>query len=87
MSEQEFNFERAFARLESILERMNSGNVSLDESLKLYEEADKLIGGCGTRLSAVEERIETLIKKRDGSLDLDEKGSAQTEAFEPQEVL
>lgn len=65
--EKEFNFEKAFTRLETILERMNSGNVALDESLKLYEEADKLIAGCGTRLTAAEEKIEMLIKQRDGS--------------------
>lgn len=87
MSDQEFNFEKAFAQLESILDRMNSGNVSLDESLKLYEEADRLIAGCGSRLSAVEERIEALIKRRDGGLDVDEDGIPRTEAFEPQEAL
>lgn len=87
MSEQEFNFEKAFARLEAILERMNSGTIPLDESLKLYEEADQLIGSCGGRLSAAEARIEALIKKRDGSVELDEAGNPQTEAFEPQEAM
>lgn len=83
----EFNFEKAFARLEAILDRMNSGNVSLDESLKLYEEADQLITSCAARLTAVEERIEKLIKKRNGELELDEKGVPQTEELEPQEVV
>ncbi|MCC5831994.1 MAG: exodeoxyribonuclease VII small subunit [Chlamydiales bacterium] len=87
MSDQEFNFEKAFARLEAILDRMNSGNVSLDDSLKLYEEADQLIAACGSRLSAVEERIEALIKRRGGELEVDEDGIPQTEAFQPQEVL
>ena len=87
MSEKDLNFEKAFARLEAILDRMNSGNVSLDESLKLYEEADQLIVGCGSRLTAVEERIETLIKKRDGELELDEEANPKTQAFEPQEVV
>lgn len=87
MSEQEFNFEKAFSRLEAILEQMNSGNISLDESLKLYEEADRLIEGCGSRLTAVEQRIESLIKKRDGELEVDENGTPQTKAFEPQEVM
>jgi len=86
MSEKDFNFEKAFARLEAILAHMNSGNVALDESLKLYEEADRLIGGCGSRLAAVEERIEMLIKKRNGELELDEKAKPKTQVFEPQEV-
>jgi len=34
----EKTFEKAFKRLEEILEKMNEGKVSLDESLKLYEE-------------------------------------------------
>ncbi len=87
MSEQPFRFEEAFSRLEAILERMNSGGVPLDESLKLYEEADKLISACGNKLTAVETRIETLIKKRNGEIELDEKGEALCTAFEPQESV
>lgn len=79
MTEKEtFNFERSFARLEAILERMNSGNVSLDDSLKLYEEADGLIGKCADKLKSAENRIEMLIQKRDGTLSLDPKGNPQT---------
>lgn len=68
---QESNFEEAFTRLEQILERMNSGSISLDESLKLYEEADKLITLCGKRLNDAERKIEMLIKNRNGELVLD----------------
>ncbi len=64
----ELSFETAFARLEEILEKMNSGSVSLDESLKLYEEADKLINICSKRLNSAEKKIETLIKNRKGEL-------------------
>lgn len=64
----ELSFEAAFARLEEILEKMNSGSVSLDESLKLYEEADKLINICSKRLNSAEKKIETLIKNRKGEL-------------------
>ncbi|MFZ0566185.1 MAG: exodeoxyribonuclease VII small subunit [Chlamydiales bacterium] len=77
-----FNFEQSFARLEEILERMNSGKLTLEESLKLYEEADKLIISCMTRLNGVEKRIELLIKNRNGELILDEEEEAKTEALE-----
>ncbi|MEZ5314822.1 MAG: exodeoxyribonuclease VII small subunit [Chlamydiales bacterium] len=87
MNEQIFNFEKAFARLEVILERMNSGNVPLDESLKLYEEADQLIIGCSSRLSEVEERIEILIKRRDGKIEIDEDEIPLKKPFEPQEAF
>ena len=43
-------FEEAYRRLEEILEKMNSGKASLDDSLKLYEEADKLIVTCQKKL-------------------------------------
>lgn len=64
----EQTFETAFARLEEILERMNSGTVSLDESLKMYEEADSLINMCNKKLTSAERRIEVLIKNRNGEL-------------------
>lgn len=63
-------FEASFSRLEVILEQMNSGNVSLDESLKLYEEADKLIVTCSKRLNEAERKIEVLMKNRNGELAL-----------------
>lgn len=62
------NFESAFARLEAILERMNTANISLDDSLKLFEEADKLITSCNKRLNDAERKIEVLIKTRNGDL-------------------
>lgn len=64
------NFELAFKRLEVILERMNSNTVSLDESLKLFEEADRLITACNSRLNDAERKIEMLIKTRNGDLTL-----------------
>lgn len=60
----EVSFESSFARLEEILEKMNSSSISLDESLKLYEEADKLIALCSKRLNDAERKIEILIKNR-----------------------
>lgn len=80
-AKKEIDFEGAFQRLEKILEKMNSGEVSLDESLKLYEEADKLIVNCGSRLNAAEKKIETLIKKRTGELAVDDQGEPQREDF------
>ena len=65
---EEVCFETAFARLEQILEKMNSGDTALDESLQLFEEADKLIGVCNKRLTDAERKVETLIKNRSGEL-------------------
>lgn len=79
-TEQDLPFEKAFARLEEILEKLNSSSVSLDESLKLYEEADKLISTCTTRLNSAEQKIEALIKNRDGTV-AEINGLPQTEEF------
>jgi exodeoxyribonuclease VII small subunit len=68
-------------RLEEILEEMNSGEVALDASLKLYEEADKLIGQCGHHLQKAEQKIEKLIKNREGEVELDDEGQPLTEPF------
>lgn len=66
----EITFESAFERLEIILEQMNNGTVSLDDSLKLYEEADRLINICSKRLNEAERRIEVLSKNRSGDINL-----------------
>jgi len=75
------SFEQAYARLEEILEKMNSGKVSLEESLKLYEEADKLITYCTTRLNEAEQKIEILLKNRNGELIVGEQGEPLTQEF------
>lgn len=74
-------FEMAFARLEGILEKMNSGSIPLDEALKLYEEADRLIVLCQKRLNEAERKVEILIKNRNGELTLDSDETPQTQDF------
>ena len=81
----ESTFEQAFTRLEQILEQMNSGKASLDDSLKLYEEADKLITSCTKRLNEAETKIEVLIKNRNGEVILNEQGMASTQPFSSRE--
>lgn len=77
----ELSFETAYARLEEILEKMNSGKASLEDSLKLYEEADKLIAWCGKRLSEAEKKIEVLVKGRDGELAISAQGQPEKQPF------
>jgi exodeoxyribonuclease VII small subunit len=76
-------FEHAYGRLEQILDKMNSGKVALEESLKLYEEADQLISWCSKRLTEAEKKIEILIKNREADLSLDAQGKPQTQPFSP----
>lgn len=75
------SFEEAYVRLEQILEKMHSGKIALDEAIKLYEEADKLITSCNLRLNEAERKIETLIKNREGDLVLSDEQKPVTQSF------
>lgn len=81
--QEEVSFEIAFARLEEILERINSGVISLEESLKLYEEADRLIALCNTKLVAAEQKVEMLMKNRQGEIALNEEQKPITQEYSP----
>lgn len=73
-------FEKAFMRLEEILHILNEGKASLDESLTLFEEANGLIQLCNNRLTKAEQKIELLIKNREGDLQVTE-GKPETTPF------
>jgi exodeoxyribonuclease VII small subunit len=79
--EETLSFEQAFHRLESILEKMNSQDVSLEDSLKLFQEADTLISICHTRLSDAEKRVEILVRERNGELKISENKKPETTPF------
>lgn len=78
----EMNFEQSFERLEKILQQMNDGQLSLDRSLSLYEEADKLIGACQKHLSNAEKKIECLKKNRAGDIEVTDEGEPKVTSFE-----
>ena len=62
MSDKELSFEKAYEELETIADRLNSGDVSLEEALKLYEEGIKLSTLCSKALENAKQKIETLKK-------------------------
>ena len=62
----ELSFEAALKRLEEIVRRLESGDASLDESIELYGEGDKLRQQCEARLQAAQARIEKIQLGRDG---------------------
>ncbi len=76
-------FEGAYARLEQILAKMNEGTIPLEETVRLYEEADALIAWCNEQLRTAERKIEVLIKNREGDVTFTEQGTPQTQAFVP----
>lgn len=63
----ELSFEAALKRLEEIVRKLESGEASLDESIALYGEGDRLRQQCEARLQAAKARIEKIQFGRDGS--------------------
>ena len=70
MAEQKMSFEESLARLEEILQALESGEGSLDGMLKLYGEGVELIRACNERLEAAELSVKMLSMKPDGSVGL-----------------
>jgi exodeoxyribonuclease VII small subunit len=64
-------FEGSMKRLEEIVEQLDSGKLSLDESLKIFEEGIELSNLCSEKLKQAEKRIKTLLKKEDGNFQLE----------------
>lgn len=79
-SQKKLPFEKAFSRLEEILQCMQKGTVPLDDALKLHEEANALIKSCKETLDAAEQRI-CALSKSEGKVALDEDGHPITEEF------
>jgi len=64
------NFEEAIEKLEKITQELEEGNLSLEESLKKFEEGMRLVNFCEQKLEEVEKRIRLLIKEN-GKLKLE----------------
>jgi exodeoxyribonuclease VII small subunit len=59
-------FEDAMERLEGIVKDLDGGELSLEESLKVFEEGMKLIKFCTEKLDEAEQKITKLVKESDG---------------------
>ncbi len=78
-------FEQAMARLEVIVGELEKGDLSLDESLKIFEEGIRLSKSCLKVLEEAERKVEVLVQDKNGkkqlraftSDDIDVVGSAE----------
>jgi exodeoxyribonuclease VII small subunit len=61
-------FEKSLARLEEVVKRLESTDLSLDEAMKFFEEGVKLSRECQKQLEEAEGRVEILLKKADGKI-------------------
>jgi exodeoxyribonuclease VII small subunit len=62
------DFERSLARLEEVMRKLESPQLSLDEAMKLFEEGVGLSRECQKQLEEAEGKVEILLKKADGKM-------------------
>lgn len=62
------DFERSLARLEEVVRKLESPQLSLDEAMKLFEEGVGLSRECQKQLEEAEGKVEILLKKADGKM-------------------
>ncbi|GGL98925.1 exodeoxyribonuclease VII small subunit [Pseudomonas asuensis] len=61
------DFEHSLAELQTLVERLESGELSLEESLGAFEQGIRLTRECQSALSQAEQKVQTLLE-RDGVL-------------------
>ncbi len=76
MNKENKTFEEAVARLEEIVRAMEDGKLSLDDSLKAFEEGIALVRLCNGKLDGAEQRVRILLKGEDGSVKEEPFGAA-----------
>jgi len=62
------DFEHSLARLEEIVRKLESANLSLDEAMKFFEEGVQLSRDCQKHLEQAEGKVEILLKKAGGEM-------------------
>jgi exodeoxyribonuclease VII small subunit len=60
-------FETSLKKLEEVVRKLEGGSLTLDDSIKAFEEGVKYAGFCAKKLDEAERKVEILIKQRDGS--------------------
>jgi exodeoxyribonuclease VII small subunit len=60
-------FEVSLKKLEESVTRLESGDLSLEDSLKVFEEGIKHSAICSRKLHEAQKRVELLLKQKDGS--------------------
>ena len=64
----DIEFEKSLQQLEGTVRKLESGTLTLDESLKVFEDGVALSRQCEAALTTVQGKIEKLIQKEDGSV-------------------
>lgn len=68
------DFDRSLAELEAIVEKLEQGDLSLDESLRQFERGVQLTRACQSALKTAEQKVEILLRRANAA------GAADTES-------
>lgn len=68
MKTKQISFEEALSELEEIADKLERGQLTLEDSIKAYERGMELKNTCSTRLKEAEGKIEFLSKNTDGKI-------------------
>ncbi len=64
--EKKYTFEQAMQRLEEIVNKLELGNVPLEETISLFQEGMELINFCNQKLEEVKHKVEIVIRNKEG---------------------
>ena len=62
-------FEASLQRLEEIVQRLESGDMPLEESLRVFEEGMKLVAFCSQKLEEAEKKVTLLTSRQEGGVE------------------
>lgn len=67
--EENFSFEQALKRLEEIVETLEAGNISLEDSIKIYQEGILLSKQCSGMLEEAEGKVMAIMNRSEGRME------------------
>ena len=62
------SFEESLKQLETIIGKLEKGDLPLEESVRLFEEGVRLSNACKTDIEAAEGKVQILLKQKDGGM-------------------
>jgi len=78
MTQKKVVFEKAMGRLEEIVARLESGEASLDETIRLFEEGKRLGQECRRQLTEWEKKIQMIVEKEGGEIEMTDFGAEKS---------